>query len=81
MAVAVGVSVGLGVAVDVGVEDGSGVLVEVGVALGPGVVVGVKVGGTIGSSSLNKTCSTFRATCRSSLVAMDSCKTTISCQI
>ena len=38
------------------------ILVGVGVALGPGVIVDVSVGGINGSSSLNKTCSTFSDT-------------------
>ena len=62
VAVEVGVKVGSGVQVGVGVEVGKGVLVGVGVALGPGVIVGVSVGGIYGSSSLNKTCSTFSDT-------------------
>ena len=62
VAVEVGVKVGSGVWVGVEVELGRGVLVSVGVALGPGVKVGVSVGGTIGSNSLNKTCSTLSDT-------------------
>ena len=62
VAVDVGGKVGSGVWVGVGVEVGNGVLVGVGVALGPGVGVGVSVGGIIGSSSRNKTCSTFSDT-------------------
>ena len=78
--VEVGVRVGTGVSVGVGVEVGAGVLVNVGVGLGPGVTVGIGVGGTIGSSSLNKTCSTFNETCRLRPAEIDSCKLTISCQ-